>query len=864
MDNFRTRVNVLKQSSKLGGDRIYDLLPGVSLARITPPIVPPQFLMRAGILELLEKPAPLAVFAIAPSGFGKTITAAQWALMHPDCTIWYTPKITDTFKDVVFHCVQSLRNLKPDAAKWIEKYRTEEFDPENAVVEFCNEIKNIGFTINFVIDGAHKINPETDKFTQLWAELAPDNLKTLTIRNNLPKVTYYRAISIDSLNMLTPTDLMFTDNEIKNLCANFGVDYEFHKENIAKAKNWPAGVTMLLKTLRSGANSGIIDYSDHQMILESALLNLEPSIYETLEKLVYFENFTLEQAYSLLKSQSLIQNFNRLASDGIFVSQSANALGSYSLNEIIRQAMIFKIENEPEKKLALKKAVVDIHVNSENFIDAILMLEEIGDVDKATELVGLYARRLLWGHSTDRVEQGIKIIGKYLDIGSVGEDVAEAFLVMANGTLDELSVKMRGLEVSSRALGVLEKVECDLLVMQSRLSIGLGELTNVLNLNRMASKGAKSLFSLRLAANAAFLMEDLPALMEIVEEARTMPPPNPSEAMLHLPAIEILLSLAEGKMKDALHSAIAVVDETKKVGATGAWLSFDMVYCAAEAMREIGDEQRAIDLIETHLVEAKKFHVNSWVAAFESKLALNEFQMGYTTAALQRFQRVRENLNSPKFSSEIFRVVDEQELIIRALIPDYEKMNQIIYRMPKSPTVLLIIAVVEFRKGGKIAKLALDAVPTGTLREKLFFHILQTNLNLDKFKIAEGHLRKALEIIMDNGFRQILLIQSAEFQEFLLKYASAHPTVYMNQISIEIRSRMEKSNNKHGKKENQLTKREIEILSRLSTGLPISAIAANLHISNNTMKTHLKNAYKKLGANSRNRAVEKARELMLF
>ena len=60
-----------------GGDCIYELLPGVSISRITPPTVPPQFILRKSLLDLLEQPAPLAVFPIAPSGFGKTILAAR-------------------------------------------------------------------------------------------------------------------------------------------------------------------------------------------------------------------------------------------------------------------------------------------------------------------------------------------------------------------------------------------------------------------------------------------------------------------------------------------------------------------------------------------------------------------------------------------------------------------------------------------------------------------------------------------------------------------------------------------------------------------------------------------------------------------
>jgi DNA-binding CsgD family transcriptional regulator len=191
-------------------------------------------------------------------------------------------------------------------------------------------------------------------------------------------------------------------------------------------------------------------------------------------------------------------------------------------------------------------------------------------------------------------------------------------------------------------------------------------------------------------------------------------------------------------------------------------------------------------------------------------------------------------------------------------------MTELVNRTTKTATVLIIGAAIELRKGGEAAKLAVSLIPTRTPHEILLFHILHINLYLDKPKLAESHMQKALPIIMSNGYRQILLIQSPNFLEFLLKFAASNPTVYMEQISREVRARMARSNSRDGKIENSLTKREIEILNRLSTGLPISQIATNLHISHNTIKTHLKNVYKKLGAESREEAVEKGRELLLF
>jgi LuxR family maltose regulon positive regulatory protein len=58
-----------------------------------------------------------------------------------------------------------------------------------------------------------------------------------------------------------------------------------------------------------------------------------------------------------------------------------------------------------------------------------------------------------------------------------------------------------------------------------------------------------------------------------------------------------------------------------------------------------------------------------------------------------------------------------------------------------------------------------------------------------------------------------------------------------------------------------LTERELDVLRYLPTRLSTTEIASQLGISPNTVKTHLKNIYQKLGARSRNEAIVKADQL---
>ena len=61
-----------------------------------------------------------------------------------------------------------------------------------------------------------------------------------------------------------------------------------------------------------------------------------------------------------------------------------------------------------------------------------------------------------------------------------------------------------------------------------------------------------------------------------------------------------------------------------------------------------------------------------------------------------------------------------------------------------------------------------------------------------------------------------------------------------------------------------LSERELEVLRLLGTGLNGPEIARELVVSLNTMRTHTKNIYSKLGVNNRRAAVRRAEELDLF
>jgi LuxR family maltose regulon positive regulatory protein len=81
--------------------------------------------------------------------------------------------------------------------------------------------------------------------------------------------------------------------------------------------------------------------------------------------------------------------------------------------------------------------------------------------------------------------------------------------------------------------------------------------------------------------------------------------------------------------------------------------------------------------------------------------------------------------------------------------------------------------------------------------------------------------------------------------------------------AVEVRATQPDASRSRGMLTGSLTATEMRILKLLPTSTYLQ-IAATLYISRNTVKTHLRSVYQKLGANSRSQAIERAVDLRLL
>jgi LuxR family transcriptional regulator, maltose regulon positive regulatory protein len=137
----------------------------------------------------------------------------------------------------------------------------------------------------------------------------------------------------------------------------------------------------------------------------------------------------------------------------------------------------------------------------------------------------------------------------------------------------------------------------------------------------------------------------------------------------------------------------------------------------------------------------------------------------------------------------------------------------------------------------------------------------------DRNRVLRG-LEVALDIAEDEGFRRPFLIGGHAVRDLLANFAPLLPVYHP--LAAELAAGTSPLTGSAGRPANEgslvepLTERELTVLRYLQGTMSNLEIASTLYVSVNTVKTHVKNIYRKLHAGRRREAVERARELRLL
>jgi ATP/maltotriose-dependent transcriptional regulator MalT len=321
--------------------------------------------------------------------------------------------------------------------------------------------------------------------------------------------------------------------------------------------------------------------------------------------------------------------------------------------------------------------------------------------------------------------------------------------------------------------------------------------------------------------------------------------------------------LIEGDFKKAYDLAQTVIHIESASGRKGIASPYDCKFVMLRCQFELGLLEQAEILIAEFREEVVHNKFDSLLFLCEASLIrIMARDVNRLPDAFKKVEHLQDLLaKNPNFS-EMSWLVDMCELFVRVSSKDIARAKVLLNRNQHIPYVQLL-------NSSKLRFITEEELQTvQALPENTPFEIMNKYISLAKFQIIgskkqEKFLEVALKVGEKSGALEIFLRQPNSVLESIIKIANDSSSQWLESLSRSAIARIKEREGQASFGGEQLTKREIEILKYLASGKSIEEIGSALHISKNTMKTHLKNVYRKLKVKDRKEASELAKNKLL-
>jgi ATP/maltotriose-dependent transcriptional regulator MalT len=853
------------------------LTPSVDRSRLVPPAIPATAISRKHLFHLFETDLPGVTVVAAPAGFGKSSLVSQWAQSVERPTVWFSVNPEDSIQSFFAHVLESIRIVFPGFAAEFEN----EPSPNalHNIKKLTKVVCEIESGFNFVLNNAASDNPAIADFAQALIDHLPDNIHLVIIRRVTPTTSLARYASLGNLSLITSQDLKFSTEEVSRIANLNGadIDNEHSRRLLDKCEGWPAAVQMITRAIARGnqsSNFEIESGSSPLAVLALETINsLNPESKSKISRLVLLSEFDLETAAIVLGEDFSESYINKLATDGLYMSVSSGPTRIYRFNDIVYEVLSQQEFGNPEEKKKIHEKLATHFWEKSDYRNALEHVFKSGNKEKFQlyldtgirhmAVIGRGDQLIKWSEYTgdssphgELMKKTIKVVGHLVNLEFARAEALATELEIISEQSKELEFLTQLTSMAFAHIYFARGEFTRSLAMIDRALMTESPYESIENTDRIAL--------LRLKAGIHFLYDQPEEINECLKKARILlNSGNVINAPYYITCITSLSLWCEGRFFEAAEHASIAINQASIAGYASISAPLDAYMVLARCQLELSQIDKAIETSTLLFEKSSESKIWPWALMAEGTRARINITKGQIPQMMEIVKQQRERLTALKSPHELSWLVDITEVFLRFVLDDWERAEELLRRMPRIEMVRQIDLNVKFQSDPKRIPSLVEGFPENTPREKVNKFLYQATINLDSENLALGYLNKALDVGAEVGYHEYFVRQHRLYP-IMVKAAAAQPTVFRESVVNEMTERIQAMNSDTGALEEKLTTRELEILKHLTTGVPLSAIAKQLHISQNTMKTHLRNVYRKLGVDGRHTAVEKAKKLLLI
>lgn len=347
-----------------------------------------------------------------------------------------------------------------------------------------------------------------------------------------------------------------------------------------------------------------------------------------------------------------------------------------------------------------------------------------------------------------------------------------------------------------------------------------------------------------------------------VVEGAVLPGQGDSRTAFHVTSLVAGFSAAQGDVRTArLHVGVALAQD-RASWPDSPYRRSTLMLAQVHLALEEGDPDGAQRLLDDM---ADELRTNEFWPAFAEAQGMVDLVRGRAVAGEERLaQSLRRGRRAPASAYWRARIVATRSLLALAAGHGERALGQVTSLPTEVPTVRLARARALLSTGSREEALLWLAAPDAPeegprVRAARRLLLAAASLAAGHEPAAAGALAQAVAIIEGDGTATAWLFVTAAERRDLVELAARTGAAPELAVPDAIPAVIPDAVANVG-----LSERELVVLRRLAEDTDLATVAAQLHVSHNTVKTQVRGIYRKLGVGRRTDAVLRARELGLL